>query len=32
MQLFHLSPVKQAKKREMKVNTGGRNVLINDNF
>lgn len=35
IQLFHLSPLKQAKKKkkkEMKENMGGKDVLINENF
>lgn len=35
MQLFHLSPLKQAKKKkekEMKESMGGKDVLINENF
>lgn len=34
MQLFHLSPLKQAKKKkkETKESMGGKDVLINENF
>lgn len=32
IQLFHLlSPLKQAKKKELKANIGGMDVLINEN-
>lgn len=33
IQLFHLLPLKQAKKKkEMKEKIGGKDVLINENF